>query len=118
MYTHNKISYEEISPHYVEHLQKWFELMYVYCIANISYDQSCDIIHAYISYTKQEIYLNLIEIRPCAQKLGLLNLVIGQLLKTCQHCNKDLIIMYPVPETLKAVQSIIQGSFSESKYVI
>ena len=75
MFTHEKRSYDEISPHYVAHLQKWFELMYVYCIANIMFNQSCDIIHAVITYKEQNIQLNLIEIRPCAQKLGLINCI-------------------------------------------
>ena len=92
--------------------------MFIALQTNIRFDQSRDIIRAFISYTGQNIHLNLIEIRPCSQKLGLFNLVIGQLLKICQHCNKDLIIMYPVPETLNAVQSMIPGSLSSGDYVI
>ena len=118
MFRHKKTSFDEISQHYVAHLQKWFELMYVYCVANIMFNQSCDIMHAIISFREQNILLSLIEIRPCAQMLGLINLVIGQLLKICQKCHKNLLIMQPVPETLSAVQSMIQGNLSSGDYVI
>ena len=81
------VSPEEISPRCINHLQRWLQLMYhtlcIDCKKNENFDQICYILYAHVSSDPDALQLNLIEVRPCAQKLGLLNLVIGQLLKIC-----------------------------------
>ena len=81
------VSPEETSPRCINHLQRWLQRMYhtlcIGCKKNENFDQICDILYAHVRSDPDALQLNLIEVRPCAQKLGLLNLVIGQLLKIC-----------------------------------
>jgi hypothetical protein len=97
---------EFITPNYKTHFQTFIAFMHRTCTGMCSFSQMCDIVDITTSWDGQNIRLEVISIRPCAQKMGLFNIILGQLLKICQCTQKPLRINNPVPETLAAVRSI------------
>ena len=112
---------DNISERYKEYFQNWLGLMYITCVRNLQFDQMSEISIAFIPVDNPvELKLSQIEIRPCAQKLGLFKLIICQLLKVCQHRKISLVIPAPVPETLRALQSMFgsQGLYTDRRYIV
>jgi len=105
----DKIETDEISDNYIVHFQTMMQLMHTACVHSKPCKQVCDIAGTEIEITGQTVELHVIEVRPCAQKLGIFNLIICQLLNSCRCVHKSLVVVAPVPETLNALGSIFNG---------
>ena len=110
-YGDDTIDEENISTNYVEHFQNWLCLMHEALYNNSEkgavFECVCDIIYGIIEINDKYIKLININIRPCAQGMGLYNIVICQILMDCQKTEKGLIIFSPYPYTVDATRSIL-----------
>ena len=116
----DKIKSDEISDNYIVHFQTMMQLMHTACVDSKPCKQVCDIAGTEIEITDQTVELHVIDIRPCAQKLGIFNLIICQLLNSCRCVHKSFVVVAPVPETLDALVSIFNGigMYKQVRYTI
>ena len=120
-YGDDEISIENISPNYTDHFQNMLSIIHKNCILvndNIhktSFNEICDVVNVDICVKALDIELQCIEFRPCAQMLGLFNIIVCQLLRTCLCTKKNLVIFYPVRETIMALESLFGKLDSDLK---
>ena len=90
---------DDIPDNYLVHLQDWLEIIHANCLANECFEEICDVAYMKVDMDRNYISLTIVDIRPCAQGLGLIKLILCQLIKTCHILNKNLIIFEPVSDT-------------------
>ena len=91
---------DKISDNYIFHLQSWLKIIHENCFeGKDKFYEICDVAMVKIYVFDAYISLARVEVRPCAQGLGLIKLLLCQLIKTCQVLNKSLSVFEPVGDT-------------------
>ena len=117
---------DDISRDYKKHLRKWLRrITFDVCCgrANSNSAIMCDIISVRVWVpAKSNAFVGIIriDIRPCAQGLGMSKLIFYQFIKICVADKKDLVVHEPLQETRDILQSMF-GSIEKTeirRYVI
>jgi len=77
----------------------------------------CDIVAVTLWMAKPtSISLAIINIRPCAQGLGISKLIFYQLIKICFELQKDFVVDGPIEETRDILHSLFDSTISNDKF--
>ena len=58
---------------------------------------------------RSSVYLSLIEVRPCAEGLGIFRIILWQLLQSCKHVEWDFGVRMPYPKTKELINRVTKN---------
>ncbi len=58
---------------------------------------------------RSSVYLSLIEVRPCAEGLGIFRIILWQLLQSCKHVEWDFGVRMPYPKTKQLMHRVTKN---------